>query len=765
VANQIIEQNGSNRLQQTGEYGGPISAARHRPGHAYAGMGDLMRIVQRRRMLMLITAAIVLVLTFAIVARMTPLYTATSVVMVEPLDGQAGALATAVANPNEEARIATKVELLSSRSLARRIVRSLQLGSNKEFAPAEQSGPGLVERVLAWVGPSRAYDPGSADFQRDSREAAERARTESITSRLLDHVRIERVAKSHLINVSATSASPAMAALIANRFAETHIKSQLTAQRDSDDQSLEKLRRRLLDVREQVAASDSAEAEFRRDHGLLAQKPEELAQAEILRLDAALGDARSERAASGVRVSDKASPETVTSPLLNELRGQEATLGKRLSELTAFYGPGYPEITNTTAQLDAIRTRINTETARVGAELTADAGVASARTSARTAQLASDAAALRSRGFQDRLAGVRLRELARDADTNHALYLSLLTHYKDLKGRSQEQEADMSIVSRASLPEAPSNPQPKRALAAALIGSIVIALILALIAETLDNRLRTAEQVRRLLGLDTLAMVPELPPSLRNRPALEVLREHPQSFFTEALRNLVIEVDTRRDKPGSQVVVVTSALPDEGKTTIATSLAAAAATIGRSAVIVDLDLRRHHRGENSAEQRADVVAFITENASLEEVLSLAGQPPLLGAIPVRQVVFDPGSLLESPRLRALLAELRQRFDLIVLNTPPILPVRDAKTLSGLADATLLVLRWGVTSPAAARTAIEALGDGILGAVLNRVDYRKHAKRRYGDAIELSARSGAQYYRPAELVHGTRGLLGRWRSAD
>jgi uncharacterized protein involved in exopolysaccharide biosynthesis/Mrp family chromosome partitioning ATPase len=717
-------------------------------------------------MLMLLTAVVILVLTFIIVARTRPLYTATTVVMVEPLDGQAGALPTAVANPNEEARIATKVELLSSRSLARRIVRSLQLGTNKEFAPPEDAGPGLLERVLAWVGPARAYDPGSPDLQRDSREAAERAKVENITTRLLDHVKVERVAKSHLINVSATSVNPATAALIANRFAETHIKSQLTAQRDSDDQSLETLRKRLVAVREQVAASDLAEATFRREHGLLAQKPEELAQAEMLRLDAALGDARAERAASGVNVGAKASPDAVTSPLLNELRGQEATLGKRLSELSAFYGPGYPEIANTTAQLDAIRSRTATETARVAAELNADAGVTSARTSARTSRLAGDLATLRSRGFNDRLAGVRLRELTRDADTNHALYLSLLTHYKELRGKSQDQEADMSIVSRASLPEAPSNPQPKRALAAALLGSVAIALILALVAETFDNRLRTAEQVRRLLGLETLAMVPELPASMRNRPALDVLREHPQSFFTEALRNLVIEVDTRRGKPGSQVIVVTSPLPGEGKTTIATSLAAAAATIGRSAVIVDLDMRRNDpTGDRGDPHRADVVAFLTGAAALEDVLSLAGQQPLLGAIAVCQEVLDPGGLLESPRLRSLLAELRQRFDLVVLNTPPILPVRDAKTLSGLADATLLVLRWGATSPAAAQTAIEAFGDGILGAVLNRVDYRKHAQRGYGDAIELSARSAGQYHRPAELAYGTRGLLGRWRSAD
>jgi uncharacterized protein involved in exopolysaccharide biosynthesis/Mrp family chromosome partitioning ATPase len=764
VESRIITHDGVNRLRRTSQpsqrefpdWLQPSAGSRQ----AYAGLGDFVRILRRRRGLILLTVGTVVLLTFLAVARMTPTYSSTAVVMIEPLDAPPGTVVTpTVASPSEELRIATKLELLASRTLARRVAKSLKLEENKEFAPPERTQPGLFERVLGLFAPKREESALQLD-EGDKVEAEQRARQEKVTDRLMEHILVERLAKSHLISVTASSTDPFMAALMANRLAETHIKSQLNAERDADNQSIDQLRDRVGQLRRQVQANDAAVAAYRRDHGLFVEKPEELDQIQITRLAGSLAEARAERASSAVRASGGNA--IISSPVLNDLRGQEATLRKRLAELTAFYGRGYPEVAATRAQLDELSGRIAIEAARAARNLSNEA----AADSAKAGQLASEIGGAQARGIRNGFADVGLRDLERDAQTSNALYLSLLARLKEISGKGQSQHADTSIVSRAPVPDNPSYPRPKRALGVALIGSLILALILALVAETLDDRLRTSEQVRRVLGLPTLAMVPQLPLAMTGRTPREIVHEYPRSFFSEALRNLVIEIETRRTHPGAQVIVVTSPLPDEGKSTVANGLAAAASAIGRSAVVVDLDMRKQEglRSVSETEAEPDVVAFLTQGAALDQVLSAGSEAEPFAAISVRQAVFDPGGMLESPRLRVLFSELRHRFDLVVVNAPPILPVHDAKTLSRLADGTLLVLRWGHTDPDAARTAMEAFGDGIIGAVVNRVDYTKHARRHYGDAIEHSQRYGGDYNREGYEVIAPAPLLARLRGA-
>ena len=759
----LVTQDSSSRMRRTGqrEYQEWLRSPAT-PAASYAGVGDFIRILRRRRNLVLAVVGTIVLLTFLAVARMTPVYSTTAVVMIEPVDAIPGAVVTpAVASPSEEGRIATKLELLASRALARRVARTLNLDENKEFAPADASKPGIFEKVIGWFAPDRPNsDEGLMRLDPEDRNAAAKARMEKVTDRLIDHLAVERVAKSHLINVTATSTDPYMAALIANRIAETHIKSQLTAERDSDEQRAEQLRMRVDQLRRQLQESDRSVAAYRSAHGMAAEKPEDLAQAELARLSGSLAEAQAELAATSVRASDSS---VVSSPVLNDLRGQEAGLQKKLSELTAFYGRGYPEVAATKAQLSTLQSRISTEVSRAAGSLRNEQQASAAR----AGQIAAEVGAVQSRSYSNGFADVALRDLEREAQTSNALYLSMLARLKEMEAKGDTQHSDVSIVSRAPVPDIPSYPKPKRALGVALIGSLILALILALAAETLDDRLRTGEQVKRILGLPTLAMVPQLPALMREQLPENVVRDNPRSFFAESLRNLVIEIETRRTHAGSQVIVVTSPLPDEGKTTVAAGLAAAASAIGRRTVVVDLDMRQGTKGvaRPAPTSNSDIVDFLSDKAALDEVLSPGGDATSYAMIGVTQSADDPGGLLESPRLGVLFSELRERFDLIVVNAPPILPVHDAKTLSRLADGALLVLRWGYTDPDAARTAIEVFGDGFIGAVLNRVDYRKHARRGYGDAIEHSARLGGEYHRQGYEAIAPQPLLARWRGGS
>ena len=726
------------------------------------GFTELVRMLRRRKLLIILTITGVLAATFGMLKLTEPVYSSTAVVMVEsetPDAGTGAAVKTVALAPNDELRIATKMELLQSRALARKVADKLELERDPEFA--KKSGPGPVGRLL---GPFIAPKPEAEPQTSAQKQATEVAEIEGVTDRLINHVTVERVAKSNLIRVVASSNDPDKAALIANSYVDTHIALQLAGERAEHDRELAQLTKRVAALREDLRYADSAVARYREANGFITARPDGLNQAQMAQLSGALAQARAQRAQTGSRASLFSGPrgDGATSALLNDLRGQQAALDKRLAELSVLYGPNHPDVRNAKAQLAAIGARINEEIGRVGVGLRNEAAVSQAE----EGQLAQDVRALKSQSFQGIAATPALLDLERDAETGQTLYVSLLSRLKDISGKGNDSHVDTSIVSRAPVPVEPSHPAPKQTLAAAFVGSLALAFILAIIAETRDNRMRTAEQVERWLNVPALSLIPEV----RNPPEpdrlYDVLSMQPRSAFSEAVRTLLIELQPEAPATGGHVVLVTSPLGGEGKRTVATSLAAAAASAGREAVMVDLDLRKFDRVRHADPAGvADIQAYLMARVELDQVIAFDEAFAPFAIVTAFGPARDPGSLIASPRLALLVAQLRERFDLIVLNAPPVLPVRDAKIIAKLADSTLLILRWGATSFEAARIAITILEGKVAGAVLNRVDYRRHKNHGNADPIHHMA-SLDHYYREAHEIEeedtGPRLRLGNWK---
>lgn len=757
----------------------------HRPpGAAYIGLLELVRILKRRAKLVFATIAVVLALTVVGLMAMTPVYTSATLLMIEPSkDPVAQAGVPVAAKPDEELRIATKLELLQSRSLARKVARNMRLTEDPEFAYAENQKPSLLRRAINIFRPKKAdSDPAYTGGMsaKDIKQAADQAQLEAVTERLREKIVVERVAKSHLVSVSASSGNPYKASLLANRIAEAHIKGQINEQQDAYKAQLASLNKRVEQMRERVKEADQAVIAYRRSHNLFASRTEEMNTAMYARLAGALAEARAASAQSSTRAGGMSGSADLlaSSPLLNELKGQEATLGKRMAELSSFYGPGHPDVVNAQAQLEDVQKRLAKEAVRARAAVGREAAIASGAAGASVGTLASELGALRGTNAREAISSVGLHELERESETSNALYMSLLAQLKEVSGRGVSDNPDARIVSRAPIPDSPSHPQVRRTLVVAFIGALILAAILAFVVENLDNRVRTAEQVERLLGLPTLSMIPDISDQLPFRKAHEIIRHEPRSVFSESMRNLYIELLAQFDQPGSKVVVVTSPLANEGKTTIANSLAAAATTLGHSAVMLDVDLRQpavyeallDDEGGFRGGNHADIVAYLNDRARLDQLIGpeemvTDGEGAPFVRIDARETVKDPGALISSPRLAKLIAQLRERFDLVVLNAPPILPVRDAKILAGYADGALLVMRWGKTHPDAARVASDIFGDKLVGAVLNRVDYEDHARRNYGDAIHYSAQYSGDGTSPKPLGRIIHRALGRSDKID
>src|SRR3546814_878193 len=657
-------------------------------GSRVMGPSELLRILRRRRLIIFLTIGLILGLTALVLQTVTPLYRSEAIVIVESPEAPGDDPAATVAKAREnEIRVITFLQLLQSRAMAGRVVHDLALVDDREFNPgADPDKPAMVEPSF-WERLKSVFtgsDPAPATTAEPPQPIASTPETlrEAVIDRLIDNVSVDQINKSNMIKVTAYSVSAEKAQRIANKLASVAMLHQIEKRENASEETVASLTKRVAELREQVLEADERVATYRKRHGIT-QGMSDLTQMD--RLASELAGARAVRADAEARSSTigaASSAGAAASPLLADLQTQEITLQRRIAELSAMYGQGHPDMQNAKAQLSQVQTRISEELSRASIGLQAEAA---ARRS-REAQLAGEMGSLKARALQQGVENVALMDLERDAETNRTLYVSLLSRLKELERQDDVGQSDANFISRAAVPLSPSYPATKRIMAVALVASLVMAAILAFIAESMDGRIRTSEQMESLTGFPALAMVPEKPENWGDLPPYVAIIERPCSAFSEALRSVQQELAARARDNAAQTVVITSPLPGEGKTTLSMSLAAAAAATGIESVIVDLDLRRPGL-QNMSEQIAagpDLLDFVDGDCAINEILRWDPRVPKLAMIGVKRAAKDPGATLSSPRLRTLLEELRQRAKFIVLNTAPILPVRDAKLLAAQA---------------------------------------------------------------------------------
>lgn len=688
---------------------------------------DILRGLLRHKLLIAAIFAVVTGGAIALAVLWPPIYKASASLIVNA-DGNNDDLAGPMSQSAALADIMVRgqLEQMRSRALARRVAVNLGLADDLEFNP------------LAKPIPKRGRTP---------RSAAAGSPSEDVIDRLQAHVAVARVEGSNIITVAASARDPQLAARIANRFVIGHIELQREYALAANQRSIAVLTPQVEALRQRVIAADAQVATYRRRNGIVGLSDgSDLAT--LGRLAESLSDARSGLSESAARARVAAAGNVVEaiaapgSAQLADLRRQAIELSKRVTELSGFYGEGYPDLINARAQLDDVNRRIAEENRAVSNGLQAEVRIRAAR----AGQIGSEVAAVTARSFDQRRANVQLMDLERNAEAERALYVASLSRLRQLAGKANLIAPSARIMARAVPPRDPSFPRAPQIIGVAAIGSLLLGLLLAYLIEFFDTRVRSAAQVARLTGLPTLGMIPKLAaadvPNNYRAP-----KQDPQSVWSESLRNLCFEVNRRLPPGRAGTVLVTSPLPGDGKSTIALGLGAAAAVLWQRAVVIDLDLRQPSLLEMApaaGRAPADLIAYLEGRATIDDII--ANDPVIgdLSVIGVAGIPANPAQLLASPRVAELLAELRSRFDLIVLSAPPILAVCDARQLAAQADATLLVLRWGETRADTVRNAIAVIDTPLAGVVINRVDFARHARLRYGDTIQHYA-ACASYY--------------------
>ncbi len=480
--------------------------------------------------------------------------------------------------------------------------------------------------------------------------------------------------RSSVITVSFTSTNAALAAKVPNAVADAYIANQLKAKTDATSQAHTWLDERVAELREQLLNEDEAVEAYRRRAGI-------------------------------VPIRD--------STLLNQQISEAGQELMRAGEQVAL----------AQGRMDAAA-RVNPNAMGLNRELAS----AKAREQALTANLAK----LRQQVDVGSQSEIGLRALQREADADRNLYDRLLARARETKVQSGLQQADATLISRAERPVEPSFPKPAIILPLFFVASCLIGVLLVIWLESLDRGFSSLDQMEFALGLPTIGAIPLLRRRFRKAKADTYCLGHPNSSFAEAIRNLHTSLMLSGRDAMPKTILIASALPGEGKSSVALAMAGMMASCGKRAVVVDCDLRRPTVHKNfGAPRDPGLTECLTGRASLDDALrqDFASSAYFL---PAGSDLTTPPDLFASGAMRTLLARLAAEFDLVLLDGAPVLGVSDTRHLCRLADRTVFVIRWQDTRCSAAwlglRQMVDA-GANVAGTLLTMVDprhYQKHS---------------------------------------
>jgi exopolysaccharide transport family protein len=720
---------------------------------------ELLRRIWRRRVVLAGSIVTLLIVTIIVTSQMTARYTAVSKVMLDPRRTQTVNIEAVVSGlPQDIETLESEMEVLNSRALADRVVTKLRLDRNAEFNDTLKP-KGLLamlsprvwlpDDVLDFLAPRRH----AQEFSASETEALERART---VENLLDRVKVTLVGRSRVMEIAAVSEDPKLASEIANAFADLYIVEQLEAKFEATRRATEWLNERLSSLRTRVEISERAVEDFRRTHGLIEGKGVTAASQQISELNSQIILARTKRAEAEARLRQveqllrssagaDSVAEVLASPLIGKLREQEAEVQRKAAEMSQEFGERHPKIINIQAEIRDLQAKIRAEVNKVVLGLKNELTVAEVREKS----LERDMSQLESRAAVLNTNDVQLRALQREATANRSLYETFLGRFKETSAQQDLQQPDARILSSADTPFEPSFPKTRMFLAVAFVAGVLVGLALIALIEHLDNGFRSMEEVEQLMGVSALGLVPVLTgPAATRKPPQDFILEKPISAFGESIRAVHAGLLLSNVDAPPRTVLVTSSLPEEGKTSVSLSLTRLIARMGgKKTVIIDCDLRRPSvHGRIGLSQTPGLVEYLAGEASLEDVLQV-DEPSGARVITAGRSSVNPMDLLASEHFKGMLRKLTESFEMVILDSSPVMAVSDSRILARLVDKTIFVVRWSETRREVAMMGLKQIveaGASVAGVVLSMVNVKKHAAYGYGDSGSYYGRYSKYY---------------------
>ena len=615
--------------------------------------------------------------------------------------------------------IDTQTKILQSETLAFQTIKSLDLSRYPEF--------GGTPGVLA-----------------PRREGSERP---AILGAFLGRLTVARVPSSRLVEVTFAAEDPQLAALVVNTHLQNYLEQNFRSKYDATTQASGWLSSELEELRNKVQESENARIAYERQNQIwLIDDKQDITTQKLAQLSTSLTQAQAALAdkEAAYRMATTGNLDTLSSvrdnSVVQDLAKRSSDLEQQYADALNQYGPNFPKVQRLAAQRKEVEDDL--EKARRVTVGAIQQDYETARTHVQILQEALDKQKQEANQESERL--VQYHILQHDADSNKQLYDGMLQKLKEAGITAGLRASNIRVVDPALTPTSPSQPQKARNILLGFLIGLVGGIGLAVFREYLDNTVKSPDDVETLTGLASLAVVPSVPAlnghygrfSRVGSPAASGSSRHvellshiqPKSQISEAFRGLRTSLLLSQAEHPPQIILVTSALPREGKTTAAVNLAVTFAQLGDKTLLVDADLRkpgiRRALDLPSGKKDSGLSSYLAGVCSLDEIVVSHPSIGNLTAVTTGPIPPSPADLLSSYRMREAIAELRRRYKFIVIDSPPIMAATDAVILSAVADGVLLVVRSGSTPKEAftrTRDLLAAVKCRLLGVVLNAVD--------------------------------------------
>jgi succinoglycan biosynthesis transport protein ExoP len=713
---------------------------------------EYLQLLWYRKKLIIAITVFVAVVGWVHVNQIRSIYTASSTLMLGVTQARAVDIESVLQRDYWGDQVLAEMEVLRSRGLARKVVERLKLQNYPEFNPTLREPEESLFDFLRYLDP-RSWLPES--WKQSIKEALGRETEVDVveppseqglaeqqmaaaTNILLGKVKVEEVELAGVVIISVSSWDRNMAARIANEFPEAYIVDQLESRFEATEKANVWLSEQLQELEAKVGESERAVEIFREERGLtevaggglLDRQLSELnsqlivARAELAEIEARLEQIRLLNVGNSNRLATMT--EVLSSPMIQQLRSQELEVLARASELSLEFGPKHPRMLQVQAELSEIRERINLEVSNLITGLENEADFARAR----IAKLETGIRSVQGEFSEINQDAVQLRALEREASANRALFETFLSRFKETSTTQGMETSDARVLSTAEVPGSPSYPNRRKRLMSIVLMGFLGACGLVLGLQVLNPGMRSPEQVQQALGEYVLGVIPIVPGKTTMH---DYVLDKPQSSVVEALNSLKFSLALSDPDIRIKVVQVTSSVPEEGKTSLALSLARVEAASGKNVILVDGDLRRSSIVKKLGLQPghkglSDLV--VAGEANLADYI-LRDEKGNMDFMPIGTAEYaNAGDIFSSLRMRHILDDLKSRYDFVVIDAPPVMAVADARIIGRLVDKTLFVVRWDKTPGKVAKAALEQLrrhGSEVAGAVLQQVDLTRYGR--------------------------------------
>jgi polysaccharide biosynthesis transport protein len=636
----------------------------------------------------------------------------------------------------DDASVESEIETTKSEKVATAVIDRLHLKDDPEFV---SPGSGLTRRIFSLF-KLRATP---------NKEPSNDELMQSALSTVNGNLRITRVGRSYVEQISYTSLDPEKAARIANAFADAYIEDQLQAKFEATRRASTWLEQRIGELRQQASDAYRAVQDFKSQNSIIIGVDGKLAsEVELDQLGIALAKSRADTSQARAKldrisrvleqrsgkesltIPDPVVTDALSNPVITKLRQQFLDDQNKESEWSTRYGSEHQAARNLRAEMAALQRAIWDEISRIAESYKSELQIAKSQEDAIDKRMIE----VFQKSGATRQSQVRLRELETAANTYRGIYETFLSRFTQSVQQQSFPSTEARVVTLASPPRAPSSPKTSLTIALAAVCGFGFGLMSAFARQQMNRKIHTRAQLEKLLGTSCLAVLPAFPKpkslvgKLRTVQDQGVFRQisevAPFSSTAEALRYIKVAIDLHPN--GGKVIGIVSALPGEGKTTVATGFAAFLAKSGACTLLVDADLRNPSMTRSLGYANAPgLLNLVAEKSDFDELV-ITDSKFKFDFLPSSTQIKPSNSsdVLNSPAMKEMLRAAKNDYDYVLVDLPPILPVVDVRAVAHLFDAFVLIVEWGSTSTNEILKAVGSsaiLSERLLGTVLNKAD--------------------------------------------